>query len=409
MARRCGYQIRWSKFWTTLFTLAAAWGMIGGYVFLGGKVLNSLELQAEKDAATDYCVKIDMLLSGLGAGQRKRFSALLNTLVGSGMCRAPICKPQVLPSVSMMYNLQSSNCSAFMGSTKDSFVESIEAAFLKHPQTMRYPISVEVTSCTDADNSMLRFLAPSSITLAATISSDTGEAINRITEVCEDEASFMIFYNASRRRRLQANGLSAVLQPPKPVTGQPMMVVDVTSLDTYPGSVFQQPGKAPGEPLDGFAAVDPVTGSFLPIAMPLPGQTKVEVAILEPSDQCADEEQGSSTRRKLEASPLIRLVGGNGVSTGRIEVFYSTWGVWNTICDDEFDSTDAFVACRMLGFYGGGTVRGVGNPPFYGAGSGNIIFDNMGCVGWESSLFECSHHGYGNSNCDHGEGEHFFA
>ena len=138
----------WAKIWT-LASLIACWCLTGGYVYLGGRILNRLELQAEKDAATDYCTKIDMLLAGLNHGQRKRFSSLLNTLIGAGMCRAPACKPQPLPTIAMKYTLQDSTCNAFLGDVEGAFVESIEAAFHKHPLTLRHPVSVEITACTD--------------------------------------------------------------------------------------------------------------------------------------------------------------------------------------------------------------------------------------------------------------------
>jgi hypothetical protein len=62
----------------------------------------------------NYCVKVDMLLSGMAAGQRRRFTTLLNTLIGAGICRAPSCKPQILPSVAMQYTLPGATCDAFM-------------------------------------------------------------------------------------------------------------------------------------------------------------------------------------------------------------------------------------------------------------------------------------------------------
>jgi hypothetical protein len=41
--------------------------------------------------------------------------------------------------------------------------------------------------------------------------------------------------------------------------------VDPTEIDSYPGAIFKQPGKSPGEPLDGFAAIDPLTGKVLEV------------------------------------------------------------------------------------------------------------------------------------------------
>lgn len=42
----------------------------------------------------------------------------------------------------------------------------------------------------------------------------------------------------------------------------------------------------------------------------------------------------------------VRLV--PGPSKGRVEVKNN--GVWGTVCDDRFDTTDGKVICRMLGF-----------------------------------------------------------
>ena len=81
-----------------------------------------------------------------------------------------------------------------------------------------------------------------------------------------------------------------------------------------------------------------------------------------------------------------------------MEVFHNS--IWGTVCDDDWDIKDATVVCRQLG-----SLNAVSAPRSarFGAGSGQIWLDNVGCSGSESSIENCPHNGWGIQNCDHGE------
>ena len=115
----------------------------------------------------------------------------------------------------------------------------------------------------------------------------------------------------------------------------------------------------------------------------------------------------------------IRLQGGAAPNEGRVEICSNS--IWGTVCDDLWDTADANVACRQLGFsptglfcaydftyqYGSVTIHffltgatALQRAPF-GRGTGPILLDNIGCSGSETQLVDCINSGIGIHNCDH--------
>ena len=80
----------------------------------------------------------------------------------------------------------------------------------------------------------------------------------------------------------------------------------------------------------------------------------------------------------------MRLVGGNNVTSGRLELRHN--GVWGSVCDDEFGVDEGGVVCRMLGLPGGVKIH---TQAAYGEGQGPIWIKTIECYGNETSLKHC--------------------
>ncbi|XP_053371211.1 deleted in malignant brain tumors 1 protein-like [Clarias gariepinus] len=94
----------------------------------------------------------------------------------------------------------------------------------------------------------------------------------------------------------------------------------------------------------------------------------------------------------------IRLINGSNSCSGRVEVYYNNQ--WGTVCDDDWDMSDAQVVCRQLRC---GNAVSAHQSAAFGQGSGSIWMHDVQCSGSESSITQCSHRGFGKHDCTHSE------
>ena len=93
-----------------------------------------------------------------------------------------------------------------------------------------------------------------------------------------------------------------------------------------------------------------------------------------------------------------RLAGGDACNEGNVELRKEGDDDWGVVCHDDWDATDAGVACRSLGF-----KTGVPTEDSQFGGSWLFYMDNVECGGSESHLMECDYRGWRRHNCLFGE------
>ena len=92
----------------------------------------------------------------------------------------------------------------------------------------------------------------------------------------------------------------------------------------------------------------------------------------------------------------VRLVGGSNGTSGRVEIYRDD--LWGTVCDNDWDMTDAAVVCRQLGFSDAEEAK---SGAFFGQGEGTIHMDGVTCDGSESKVTECPSYCWEQTRCEH--------
>ena len=77
---------------------------------------------------------------------------------------------------------------------------------------------------------------------------------------------------------------------------------------------------------------------------------------------------------------------------------------WGTVCDDDWDASDAEVVCRQLEYNLTGEVVAYTNG-YFGQGTGPIWLDNVQCSGSETHVVNCTctNRGIDRHDCGHHE------
>ncbi|XP_010772610.1 scavenger receptor cysteine-rich type 1 protein M130-like [Notothenia coriiceps] len=106
--------------------------------------------------------------------------------------------------------------------------------------------------------------------------------------------------------------------------------------------------------------------------------------------ECAAASYSSKHILNLTCSDSVRLLGGTGLCSGRLEVNSDPSNPsnpsWSSVCEADFDQQDAQVVCRQLGCGAPSVLQGA----LYGEGEAPMGTKEFQCGGHESALLDCS-------------------
>ncbi|XP_029923217.1 antigen WC1.1-like isoform X2 [Myripristis murdjan] len=115
-------------------------------------------------------------------------------------------------------------------------------------------------------------------------------------------------------------------------------------------------------------------------------------------DDCVETSSVSSPHSlEITCSESVRLVNGNSLCSGRVEV--KSDQSWSSVCEADFDQQDAEVVCRELGCGPPSLLQGA----LYGEGEAPMWTKEFQCEGNESSLLDCGSSGSARNTCSPGK------
>ncbi|XP_044059869.1 scavenger receptor cysteine-rich type 1 protein M130-like [Siniperca chuatsi] len=114
--------------------------------------------------------------------------------------------------------------------------------------------------------------------------------------------------------------------------------------------------------------------------------------------ECVITKSDSSTSNlEIKCSESVRLVNGNSLCSGRLEVKSNQ--LWSSVCEDDFDQQDAEVVCRELGCGAPSVLQGA----LYGEAEAPVWTKEFQCEGNESALLDCRSSDSARNTCSPGK------